>query len=200
MIFTAHRINTIKKLKKIPFYCGVEVDVREKNNNLILAHDPFKSGERLDNFLNHYDHKFIILNIKAEGLEKKVFRLLEKKKIDNFFFLDSSFPFIHKLSKTLTKNFAIRSSDYEHPKTLMQFKNHVNWIWLDCFENFTISIYTIKKLVTLNYKICIVSPSLHNRKISNKDKSFFKKLKKNNIKIDMVCEKLQRKKEWKNYI
>ena len=80
MIFTAHRINTIKKLKSIPYYYGIEVDVRERNNNLILSHDPFKSGERLDKFLKYYNHKFIILNIKAEGLEKKVFRLIKKKK------------------------------------------------------------------------------------------------------------------------
>ena len=150
--------------------------------------------------MKHYNHKFIILNIKAEGLEKKVFSLIKKKRINNFFFLDSSFPFIYKLSKQLTRNFAVRSSDYEHPKTLFQFKNNVNWIWLDCFKNFKISIDTIKRLVILNYKICIVSPSLHGRRISKKDKSFLRKLKKNNVKIDMVCEKIQNRKEWENYI
>ena len=100
----------------------------------------------------------------------------------------------------MTKNFALRTSDYEHPDTLFQFRNHVNWIWLDCFKNFKISIEIIKKLIILKYKICIVSPTLHGRKISKKDKSFFKKLKRNNIKIDMVCEKIQKKKDWEDYL
>ena len=150
--------------------------------------------------MNYYKHKFIILNIKAEGLETKVFKLIKKKNINNFFFLDTSFPFIYKLSKKLTKNFAVRTSDYEHSKTLFKLKKNVNWIWLDCFKNFEISITTIKKLVNLKYKFCIVSPTLHNRKISKKDKIFFNKLKKNNIKIDMICEKVKYLNKWKKYI
>ena len=36
-----HRINSIEKLKKIPFNHGVEIDVRYHDDKLILHHDPF---------------------------------------------------------------------------------------------------------------------------------------------------------------
>ena len=43
-----HRINNLSKLKYIPKNYGVEIDVRNFKNNLILNHDPFKNGEKLD--------------------------------------------------------------------------------------------------------------------------------------------------------
>ena len=80
MIVSCHRINTIKELKKIPQNYGIEIDLNLFGNKLCLSHDPGKNGELFYKFLKYYNHKFIILNIKAEGLEKKVFRLIKKKK------------------------------------------------------------------------------------------------------------------------
>ena len=37
-----HRINSIRKLKKIPGRYGVEIDVRSLKSNLILNHEPKK--------------------------------------------------------------------------------------------------------------------------------------------------------------
>ena len=197
MIFTAHRINTIKELRQIPAHNGIEIDVRDCSNNLILSHNPFKNGVTLNKFLNFYKHKFIIVNVKSEGIEKKIYNLLKKKKISNFFFLDTSFPFLIKYSKTLSKKFALRISDLESSDTLFNIKSRINWVWLDCFKEFNISIKILKKIKRLNYKICIVSPNLHGRNISNKDKVFFKKIKKNKIKIDMICEKKPKFLLWK---
>ena len=39
MIFIAHRINTIRQLKDIPKECGVEVDLRDFGDRLILQHE-----------------------------------------------------------------------------------------------------------------------------------------------------------------
>ena len=103
MIIVCHRINTIKQLKKIPYNYGVEVDVRDYNNNLILNHDPFKKGENFLNYLKYFKHKFIIINIKSEGIEKRVYKILKQKKIFNFFLLDVTIPFIVKLNKNLIK-------------------------------------------------------------------------------------------------
>lgn len=68
-------------------------------------------------------------------------------------------------------------------------KNKIEWIWIDCFNNYNISVKEIKKLQKLKYKLCLVSPDLHKRKIRIKDKLFFKSLNKNNIKLDMICAK-----------
>lgn len=39
--FIAHRINTIKQLKDVPYNYGVEIDLRPFNDLIILEHDPF---------------------------------------------------------------------------------------------------------------------------------------------------------------
>jgi len=189
MIFCSHRINTIKQLKKIPTNFGIEIDVNTYLDKLILKHDPFGSGDLLKNFLNFFNHKFLIINVKTEGLEKNILNYLIKHKIKNFFFLDTSFPYIFKLSKKLTKKFALRVSDFESVETAYKMKNKIEWIWIDCFHNYNISLKEIKKLQRLKYKLCLVSPDLHNRKIRLKDKLFFKSLNKNNIKLNMICAK-----------
>ena len=140
MIVSCHRINTIKELKKIPQNYGVEIDLNLFGNKLCLSHDPGKNGELFYKFLKYYNHRFIIINVKSEGLERRIFKLIKKYKIKNFFFLDSSFPFIYRLSKNLTKNFAIRISDFENINTAFNMKKKVNWIWLDCFKNYKITI------------------------------------------------------------
>ena len=45
-----HRINNLSKLKYISKNYGVEIDVRDFKNDLILNHDPFKNGEKLERF------------------------------------------------------------------------------------------------------------------------------------------------------
>lgn len=186
MIVCCHRINSIRELNKIPYNFGIEVDVRDFNKKIILNHNPFLDGESFDNFCKYFKHRFIIINVKSEGIERKIYRTLLKFKIKNFFFLDSSFPFIFKLSKSLTKNFAIRVSDYESVNTALSFKKKAKWVWLDCFKNYKISTKSLQKLKRSKYKICIVSPYLHGRKYSTKDIKFIKK----NLRyIDMICEK-----------
>ena len=99
-LFCCHRINTINELKKIPNHYGIEIDLRDNlNGDIYISHDPFKSGENFGEFLKYYKHSFIILNIKSERIEYKVLELLKKHDIQNYFFLDSSFPMIYKLSK-----------------------------------------------------------------------------------------------------
>jgi hypothetical protein len=99
MLFCCHRINTSIELQHINPKYGIEIDLRDNSQGQIyLAHDPFTEGELFDNFLKLYTHSFIILNIKSERIEYKVLELLKKYNITNYFFLDSSFPMIYKLS------------------------------------------------------------------------------------------------------
>ena len=80
MIYTFHRVNTIKDLKKIPLNFGIEVDLSTYKNNIVIKHDPFGKGESFKKFINHFNHRFIILNVKCEGLEKRIINILKKKK------------------------------------------------------------------------------------------------------------------------
>ena len=87
MILISHRVNTTEKLRKVDFQFGVEIDIRSNNNQLILHHDPFEKGELFKEWLENYNHKILILNVKEEGLENRILTLLREKKINNFFFL-----------------------------------------------------------------------------------------------------------------
>ena len=86
MEYIAHRVNTIKELKKIPKEYGVELDLRDFGNRLVLQHDPFMDGEDFVEYLKCYDHGTMILNIKSERIECKVLELLKKYNIKDFFF------------------------------------------------------------------------------------------------------------------
>ncbi len=77
MEFIAHRINTIEELKKVPNEYGVELDLRDYGNKLILQHDPFVEGEDFEEYLKYYNHGTMILNIKSERIEYRVLDLIK---------------------------------------------------------------------------------------------------------------------------
>jgi len=86
MEYIAHRINTLIELKKIPREYGVELDLRDYGERIILQHDPFKDGEDFELFLKQYNHGTMILNIKSEGIELRVLELIKRYNINNYFF------------------------------------------------------------------------------------------------------------------
>jgi hypothetical protein len=198
MITICHRINSIKLLKKIPYNYGVEIDIRDYKNTLILNHDPFKKGESFLKYLEHFKHKFLIINVKSEGIETKIYKILQKRKIKNFFFLDVSLPFIVKLSKSLTKKISIRVSDLESIQTASNFKKKVEWVWLDYFKDNELKLNNIKILKNMKYKVCYVSHDLQNRKIQNKEIAYFKKTKEKKVLLDMIIIKKENILKWKN--
>ena len=79
MIYCSHRINTVEQLLNTNTQYGIEIDLRDDlNGNVYIAHDPFINGELFDDFLKHYNHSFIILNIKSERIEYKILELIQK--------------------------------------------------------------------------------------------------------------------------
>lgn len=194
MIKISHRVNTIKQLKATPKKFGIEIDIRDNNKKLIVTHDPFKKGVDLNKFLKFFKHRLIIANIKSERIENSVIKIFKKYKINNYFFLDSSFPKIIELIRLNFKKIAIRASYFEGIETSRKLKGKVNWVWYDTFKGLKSSINDIKKLKKLNFKICIVCPKLHNPKNSI-DKRIVYKLKNNKL-IDAVCTKEKFFKFW----
>ena len=122
-----------------------------------------------------YKHKILILNVKEEGLEKKILSILKKKNIKSYFFLDQSVPFIIKFMKKGLKKIAVRFSEFEDLSSVLKFRNKVEWVWIDCFKKFMINNKSINILKKNNFKICIVSPELHNaNRIKEMNKLKFK--------------------------
>ena len=105
--FIIHRINTISQLKNIDKKFGVEIDIRSFNSKLILNHEPYVQGDFLDDYLENYKNKTLILNIKESGIEDDVLKSIKKFNIKSFFLLDIEFPYIFKLIKKKIKNFQL---------------------------------------------------------------------------------------------
>jgi hypothetical protein len=189
-----HRINNINELNKIPLRYGVEIDIRAYKDKLILNHEPLFKGDYFDDYLDNFKHNFIIVNIKEAGIEDEVILKLNRKKIKNFFLLDVEFPYIYKAIKKDFKKIAIRFSEYESIETLNNFKNKLDWVWIDTFSKFPINH---KNIESLNYfKKCIVCPERWGRK---SDITKYKKLiKKNNYKIDSVMTSKEFIHLWEN--
>lgn len=177
----------------------MEVDIRDYNNNLILNHDPFKTGENFLNYLKHFKHKFIIINIKSEGIESRVYKILNQRKIFNFFLLDVSIPFIVKLHKKLDKKIAIRVSDVEDIKTAKNFKNMLDWAWLDFFKIKKLRLNYLKNLKKLSYKTCYVSHELQERKANKEELNYLKKINNKNLNLDMIIVKKKNLNKWKKF-
>ena len=196
MEIIVHRVNQIKDLKKIPKKYGVEIDLRDFHNKIVIQHDPFKNGDIFEKYLNHYKHGTLILNIKSERIEHEAIKILKRKKIKKYFFLDSTYPMIIDMTKKKIKNIAIRISDYESFENVKKLKNKFNWVWLEIFNNLKISKKQIDYLKNNSIKICLVSPELHNAPNDIKKVKTF--IKEKNIKISAVCTKPNYIKFWSN--
>lgn len=195
MYFIAHRINTINQLKKLNKNFGIEIDIRDQGGNLIVVHDPFKKGPKLNQFLKSYRHKILIANIKSERIEEKVIRLFTIYNIKNYFFLDSSFPKIIDLIKKKVNKIALRVSYYEGIHVAKKLKGKVKWVWYDTFKGLPNNLEELSYLKKkLKYKICIVCPELHKIKLNKKSKKFIL-LKKSGL-IDAVCTKEKYFSKW----
>lgn len=194
MEFIAHRVNTIGKLKLTPAEYGVELDLRDYGDKLILAHDPFTEGEEFEEYLKHYNHGTMILNVKSERIEYEILSLLQKYNIKDYFFLDSSFPMIYLLSKDGEKNIALRFSEFEGLDTILNMKNKIKWVWVDCFSILPINKKVFDILKNNNFKLCLVSPDLQGQE--SKIEKYRDFLNKNNIYIDAICSKLNNINRW----
>ena len=101
---------------------------------------------------------------------------------------------IRTLIKKKEKNIACRVSDEEDVRTAINLKKKLKWIWFETQFPYKKSYQTLKKLKNYNFKICIVSPDLHKKKIKfNQNEINY--LKKNKL-VDAVCMKFKNIKYW----
>ena len=176
MIIIQHRVNTQKEIN--PKY-GLEVDIRDYNNKLVLSHDvPNEQSEDLEDFLTHIqENNFLALNIKSVEIEFQLKKILSEAKISNYFTFDWPIPSLQKaLSHDL--NCAFRLSEYE--KDI--FPN-CEWVWIDSFNEIWYDVDYLISLKKTGIKLALVSPELHGRK------SDMKKVKDliNSVEVDAIC-------------
>ena len=162
MIHIAHRINTIAQLRGVPPEYGVEIDLRDRGDRLILQHDPFGDGEDFATWLGEYRHRLLILNVKSERIEHRVLELVRKYNVAEYFFLDCSFPMIRTLVRAGESKIAVRFSEYEPLESCLALAGQVDWVWVDCFTRMPLDPLTYARLKR-HFRLCAVSPELQGR-------------------------------------
>ena len=165
MLIIKHQVNTLDELYSTDTSNGIEIDIRTKDNTLIIQHEPFIEGVELQEWLLHFKHKYLILNVKEDGLEEKLKYEMQRFNIKNFFFLDQPYPSIIKTLKTGERRIAARFSEYETIHNLRILKGQIDWVWIDHFTKSPLNQETYRELKQCAFKICLVSPELqgHNK-------------------------------------
>tara|TARA_B100000965_G_scaffold393567_1_gene404646 strand:- start:635 stop:1219 length:585 start_codon:yes stop_codon:yes gene_type:complete len=161
MEIIAHRINSIDKLKNLPKNFGAEIDIRSYQSDLILNHEPYKTGNYLHEFLENYNHKTLVLNIKEAGIENDVLKMVESFSIKSYFLLDVEFPYIFYSFKNNISNIAIRFSEFEDINIANKLVNKFDWIWVDTVNKLPINQHNLD--IIKKYKSCLVCPERWNR-------------------------------------
>ena len=185
MLYIQHRVNTIEQLRDTPTEYGVELDLRDRGDRLILQHDPFQDGQDFAEYLQHYRHGLMILNIKSERIEHRVLELVQAAGIRDYFFLDSSFPMIRALVGQGEHRIGVRFSEFEPIESALALAGQVDWVWIDCFTKMPLDDRTYS-LLKQHFKLCAVSPELQSRDVAT-IADFRRQLAK--YPLDAVCTK-----------
>jgi len=189
MKLISHRRNTIAELRATDQKYGVEVDIRSHGEKLIIHHDPFVTGESFDEWVEAYQHGTLILNVKEEGLEPRLIGLMKSHGLEDYFFLDQSFPFLVKWTKAGEHRCAVRVSEFESIETALTLAGKVDWVWVDCFTRFPLNHEDAKRLKNAGFKLCLVSPELQGRDAENGISELASLLKEQQIEAEAVCTK-----------
>ena len=143
---------------------GTETDVRERNGELVIAHDvPCGTDLSFDAFCqiyrNHPGDMLLALNIKADGLASRIKQQLTRHGIDNYFLFDMSVP---ELRVCLSSGLACytRVSDIELEPC---FYGASHGIWLDGFYSDWYRPSDLYRFLRDGKNVCLVSSELHKR-------------------------------------
>lgn len=189
MIRIAHRRNTIAELDATPAEYGVEVDIRSQGDRLVIHHDPFAAGGDFVEWIDRYRHGTLILNVKEEGLEDRLLAEMARCGIDDFFFLDQSFPFLVRSVRAGERRCAVRVSEFESIDTAMALAGKIDWVWVDCFTRFPLTAEEARTLKGGGFRLCLVSPELQGRMTHGDIERMRAEVDALGIEMDAVCTK-----------
>ena len=202
-----HRCNSIADLAATETYYGVEIDIRTKDETLVLAHDPFSPGESFSDWIEHFRHRRFPATFAQthrqsslahaaltdqDHLGVRVTRcigVLGRHGVEDFFFLDQSFPFLLKTAAGGERRCAVRTSEYESVETALAVAHLVDWVWLDTFTGLALTGSEANALKKAGLKLCLVSPELVGRTGADEVRLLQERLALDHIDIDAVCTK-----------
>ena len=152
---------------------GIETDIRDFNESLIISHDPTcEKSMALETLFREYTkggHGVpLALNLKSCGLKPELKRLIGKYSIKNYFLFDAVVPDALSYVKSKMRVFT-RQSEYE---TLPSFYAEASGVWLDEFHSHWIDKKIIYRHFSNGKRVCLVSPELHGRRVVNEWKDY----------------------------
>jgi hypothetical protein len=123
-----------------------------------------KSGcLELATFLNYYQRNnydsTLALNIKSDGLNKKIFEYIQHFNLKNYFVFDMSIPDTFSYLNIGIQTY-IRESEFENYPLLL---NKSSGVWLDQMVGNSNNQIWLKSKINSGIDSCFVSPELHKR-------------------------------------
>lgn len=143
---------------------GTETDVRDYCGKLVVSHDMATAdcislAEFLEIYNKYHCTEPLAINIKADGLQKELKRILAEHSIHNYFVFDMSVPDTIGYLKNDIPVYS-RQSEYE---SVPAFYDTCAGIWLDAFEDIWYNPELIQQHIQQGKIVAIVSSDLHGR-------------------------------------
>lgn len=200
--YIAHRKNTSADLNATSEGYGIEMDIRTHHGQLTIHHEPCEPvencelfGEWLVTFVSK-PRGTLILNVKEAGLEDRILDLMEKYAINDFFFLDQPAPYLVQWAavvpekmERMKKRMAVRVSQYEPIEGALALAGKVDWVWVDCFTELTLTHEESRRLKEAGFKLCLVSPELQGHDPISQIPAMFQLMEDRGIEMDAICTK-----------
>jgi hypothetical protein len=188
-LLVAHRRNTPDELAATPAELGIEMDIRSFGDRLVVTHEPFDPGVDLETWLDAYAHAFLVANVKEEGLEPRVEAALAARGIEEWTYLDQSFPFLVKTLRRGESRCMVRVSEYESVRTALGLQPRAQWVWLDSFTGALPPREELAALAGAGYRVMLVSPELQGRDPAAERDGIRARLEDAGLALDAVCTK-----------
>ena len=145
---------------------GIETDIRDLDGTLVISHDPATrqaaaptTADLFEAYSLDGKNLPLALNIKADGLQVPLLKILREYEVENYFVFDMSVP---DMAQYLRSGFRVfsRHSEHENPPARYQ---KVEGIWLDAFESEWFGPDIIEQHLAAGKEVAVVSPELHGR-------------------------------------
>ena len=122
-------------------------------------------------------------------MESALLSLMGKNHIENYFFLDQTFPSIVKMIELGEKRCAVRISEFESIETALKLAGKIDWIWVDYFTHFPLSSSDAEQLKSAGFKLCLVSPELQGFSNPSTAISLLEEIRTLDIEVSAICTK-----------
>ena len=188
-LLVAHRRNLPGELAQTPAHLGIEMDIRSFGDRLVVTHEPFDAGVDFEEWLEGYHHAFLVANVKEEGLEDRVEAALAARGIEQWAYLDQSFPFLVRSLRRGESRCMVRVSEFESVRTALAMDSRPQWVWLDSFTGALPPVDDLAALAGSGFRVMLVSPELQGRDPEAEIGSIRERLGEAGLVLDAVCTK-----------